>query len=107
MRSFLTVAIPRKAGPPSVILGPDKPRNEHVDAFKRWQDKPVSNDLSEVQLWGSSEGIQKRQRLMTVQAYESEVKAKAAKAKAKAEMQTTSTPDAALKPETKSQHPKA
>ena len=91
MRTYLTIGIPRKPGNPSVILGPDKERHEHVDSFKRFQDKPASADLAEVQLWGSSEGIQKRQKLMTIQAWDADQKSKfdaKAKAKAKASNET-------------------
>lgn len=51
-----------------VIAGPDKDRHEHVEEFKKFQKTKTSGKFSEVQLWGSSEGIQKRVRLADIRA---------------------------------------
>lgn len=68
MRTFLTIGIPRNQGKPEILVGPDKARNEHVDEFRKFQARRASGQFSEVQLWGSSEGIQKRLRLSDIKA---------------------------------------
>ncbi len=98
MRTYLTIGFTRKPGNPVVLVGPEKDKGAHSEFVKKLQEKPAHADLSEVQMWGGSEGVLKRQKLMTIQAYEAEQKSRAeAKAKAKAEQEAKAKDEAGKK----------
>ena len=68
MRTFLTVGIARNGGKASVLVGPERVRDEHVEEVRKFSSRRVSSEFSEVQLWGSGEGIQKRIKLSSIEA---------------------------------------
>jgi hypothetical protein len=68
MRTFITLGVKRSDGAAEVLVHPDKDREAHVEAFKKFQRTGTSGAFSEVQLWGSDIGIQKRIRLADIKA---------------------------------------